>query len=285
MSRTWDGVAWHAFVAELDAWVDHGRQASFWWRDDDAGKPDPAFDRLLSLAADLALPLGVAVVPTWLTPEVAETISAMPTSVVVLQHGSAHANHETQIQPGERKVRPAEYGMARPTQVTSRELADGIVCLRTAFRDRFLPVFVPPWNRIASTIMASLPGLGYRGVSAFGPRLCAVPAPHLFQVNCHADPILWREGKRFAGASPTLERLRAHLLARRAGQTDPSEPTGILTHHRDMDPMFWSFLEELLSRLRTHPAVRFPPLASVLLAESGVPDESGRAASTPQEES
>jgi hypothetical protein len=90
-------------------------------------------------------------------------------------------------------------------------------------------------------------------------------------VNCHADPIAWREGKRFAGASATLERLRAHLTARREGHADPSEPTGLLTHHRDMDPLCWAFIEELLGRLRAHPAVTFPPLPSLLAARRMAP--------------
>lgn len=269
MSETWDDAAWQAFAGELDAWEKEGRRASFWWRDDDAGRSDPAFERLLSLAADLALPLGLAVVPAWLTPAVTDAIKAAPASVVVLQHGFAHANYETQIQPGDRKVRPAEYGIARPDQAVSRELAEGTVRLKAALAGRFLPVFVPPWNRIASTVLARLPHLGYRGVSAFGPRHCAEPVPRLFQVNCHADPILWREGKRFAGASATLDRLRVHLVARRSGQADPHEPTGILSHHREMDSAFWTFLKELLSSLRTHPAVRFPPLTSLFIGDGG----------------
>ncbi|MCI0372506.1 MAG: polysaccharide deacetylase family protein [candidate division NC10 bacterium] len=263
----WDEPAWQAFAAELDAWVSQGRQASLWWRDDDAGQPGPAFDRLLSFAADVALPLGLAVVPAWLAPEVAERIRAAPGPLVVLQHGFAHANHETEIQPGAPKLRPAECGSARPPQAVLEELAEGGARLQAAFGSRFLPVFVPPWNRIARAVFAGLPRLGYRALSAFGPRAVAEPVPGLLQVNCHADPIVWREGKRFAGASATLERLRAHLAARREGQADPSEPTGLLTHHRDMDPMFWAFLEELLGRLRSHPAVAFPPLPSLLDAQ------------------
>ncbi len=45
MNGTWDEAAWNALVGELDVWVDEGRQASFWWRDDDAGRPGPAFER------------------------------------------------------------------------------------------------------------------------------------------------------------------------------------------------------------------------------------------------
>jgi len=266
MSTAWDEPAWQAFATELDAWVSQGRQASFWWRDDDAGRPGPAFDRLLSLAADLALPLGLAVVPAWLTPEVAEAIRAAPEPVVVLQHGFAHANHETESQPGERKVRPAECGTARPAQAVLEELAEGRTRLKAALGSRFLPVLVPPWNRVAPAVLAGLPRLGYRALSAFGPRAVAEPVPGLLQVNCHADPIVWREDKRFAGASATLERLWAHLAARREGQADASEPTGLLTHHRDMDALCWAFLEELLGRLRSHPAASFPPLPSLLAA-------------------
>lgn len=267
MSGTWDDPAWHALEGELDAWLHQGCPVSFWWRDDDAGRPDPGFERLLSLAAEQALPLGLAVVPAWLTPEVAEAIRKMPASVVVLQHGFAHVNHETEVQPGEHKVRPTECGVARPAPAALAELAEGSARLRAAFGRRFLPVFVPPWNRIGSVVVDGLPRVGYRVLSAFGPRAAAEPAPGLLQINCHADPIQWRGGKRFAGAGATLERLRSHIASRREGRADPGEPTGILTHHRDLDPVCWAFLQELLERLRTHPAVAFPPLPSLLACQ------------------
>ncbi len=264
MSRAWDEPAWRALAMELDAWHSQGRRASFWWRDDDAGRAAPAFERILSLAVEVALPLGVAVVPAWLTSEVAGMIRATPVTVAVLQHGFAHANHESATQPGQRKVRAAECGTARPAAVVLEEVVEGGACLRAAFGSRFLPVFVPPWNRIAPGVLTSLPRVGYRALSTFGPRRAPEPVPGLLQVNCHADPVVWREAKRFAGAGATLERLRAHLSARRQGQADSAEPTGLLTHHRDMDWMFWAFLEELLGRLRTHPSVTFLPLPSLL---------------------
>lgn len=269
MSGAWDEAAWGALADELARWG-QGR-ASFWWRDDDAGRPARAFDRLLALAADLELSLGLAVVPAWLEPDVAEAIRAAPGGVAVLQHGFAHVNHEGEVQPGERKVHPAECGTARPAPVVLEEVAAGGASLKAAFGDRALPAFVPPWNRIADAVSASLPRLGYRALSAFGPRSAAQPVPGLLQVNCHADPVVWREGKRFAGAGATLERLRTHLAARREGHADPAEPTGLLTHHRDMDPAFWAFLEELLRRLRGHPAVAFPQLRSLLSPRPGQP--------------
>lgn len=264
MSGSWDDAAWRALAAELDAWARAGGAASFLWRDDDAGAAHPALPRLLALAAARALPLGLAVVPAWLTPEVADAIRAAPEGIAVLQHGFAHANHETTPAPGERKARPAECGAARPTEAVLAELAAGRDRLRAAFGARFLPVFVPPWNRIAPAVRAELPRLGYRALSGFGRRPVPEPVPGFRHLNCHTDPIRWREGKRFAGAAATLDALRAHLADRREGRADPAEPTGLLSHHRDMEGAFWEFLEELWERLGAHRAVSFPPPAALV---------------------
>jgi hypothetical protein len=264
LSHAWDEPAWDALAEELGAWLGQRRQATFWWRDDDAGLPNPALEHLLSVAGGTGIPLGVAVVPAWLTSEVVEALEAAGEPVVVLQHGFAHANHEREIQPGERKVRPAECGGARSVEVVLEELAEGATRLAARFGGRFLRLFVPPWNRIAPAVIADLPRLGYRGLSTFGPRRVASPAPGLLQVNCHVDPILWREDKRFAGAEVILDRIRTHLLARREGRVDPTEPTGLLTHHHDLDSAGWAFLEAFLSRLATHPAATFPLLAPLL---------------------
>jgi hypothetical protein len=121
-------------------------------------------------------------------------------------------------------------------------------------------VFVPPWNRIAAGVVAGLPAAGFCGLSTFRPRRSAEAVPGLLQVNCHADPILWRDGRRFAGAAAILEALRAHLEARRRAEADPAEPTGLLTHHQAMLEPCWAFVKELLARLSSHPAARFPPI-------------------------
>jgi hypothetical protein len=268
VTEAWDEAAWQRLAAELRAWQEAGRVATFWWRDDDAGPPDPALDRLLRLATTAEVPLGLAVVPAWLDPAVADQLRAAPAAVAILQHGTAHANHETAAsQPGARKVRPAECGPARPAAVVLAELAEGWQRLAQSVGPRGLPVFVPPWNRIAPAVTAGLPAAGYRALSTFGPRPAAEAAPGLRQVNCHADPIVWREAKRFAGAAATLDRLRAHLADRREGRADRAEPTGLLTHHHALSPEGWAFLEGLVERLRRHSAGAFPPIAALIEPE------------------
>jgi hypothetical protein len=266
MTDAWDEAAWAACAAELDRWQAAGTRATFWWRDDDAGADHPGLARLLALAGGLGLPVGVAVVPAWLTADVVARLRAAPPGVAVLQHGWAHANHETAPPPGERKVRPAECGAARPAAQVLAELAAGRARLAEALGARTLPVLVPPWNRIAPEVAGGLPAAGYPALSGFGPRHAVAAIPGLVRLNCHADPIVWREAKRFAGAAVTLERLTGHLADRRAGRADPAEPTGLLTHHRDMTPAFWAFLEEWLGRVARHPGAAFPALATLAVA-------------------
>lgn len=243
---------------ELARWQDAGAVATLWWRDDDGGRPGPAFERLLALAAHTRVPLALAVVPAWLGPEVACALRESPPTVSVLQHGFAHVNHEPDPPPGPGRLRKAECGAARPAPVVLAELAEGWTRLTRLLGPRAGPVLVPPWNRVAPVVREALPAAGYRALSTFGPRAAREPAPGLRQVNCHVDPIVWPEAKRFAGATRVLEAIQSHLAARREGRVDADEPTGLLTHHRDTGPEGWAFLDELWKRLGEHPAVGFP---------------------------
>ena len=264
MTNTLDRAAWDRLVAELDRWPPGA--ATLWWRDDDAGAGGPAFDRLLALADAHAVPLALAVVPAWLDDTVAAAIREGPAQLRVIQHGYAHWNHES-LAPDGTRGRPAELGAARPPETALGELATGWARLAALVPTRLRAALVPPWNRITPAIQAALPGAGYRVLSTFGPRAAAAPSAELRTLNTHVDPIQWRAGKRFGGAAWTLDQITTHLADRRLGRVDPAEPTGLLTHHRDLSSPAWACLDELLGRLRTHPGVSFPPLDPLLDGE------------------
>jgi hypothetical protein len=255
-------MGWTDLIAELDRWHAAGRVATMWWRDDDAGRAHPAFGRLLELSAHVTVPLALAVVPAWLEGAVAADLDAAPARLAVLQHGATHRNHEPPGSPGTRG-KPAECGPARSPAVVLAELAEAGTRLRGRLGARCLPVLVPPWNRIDPRVTAGLAAGGYRGLSTFGTRTDTGPAGELHRVNCHVDPIVWREGKRFAGVDAALEGFRRHLADRRLRRDDPDEPIGLLTHHRDLSDAAWAWLAALLDRLRAHPAVAFPPVAAL----------------------
>jgi peptidoglycan/xylan/chitin deacetylase (PgdA/CDA1 family) len=256
-----DGAAWARLRAELARWPPGA--ATLWWRDDDAGRASAAFDRLLAVAAAQGVPLALAVVPAWLEAPVAAQILGAPDGVHVLQHGWAHRDHEP-AGPGGTRGKPAELGPARPPDAAIAELAAGWARLAALVAPRLRPALVPPWNRIAPAVRDALPAAGYRVLSAFGPRPAVQASARLRAVNTHVDPIEWRAGKRFRGLAWTLDQITSHLADRRARRVDPEEPTGLLTHHRDLGPEAWQALDALLGHLRAQPAVRFPALASLL---------------------
>jgi len=235
---------------ELDEWNFAGREAGLWWRDDDAQAPTAALDRALELARKYDAPLALAVIPAGLDAALPAHLESAGAAVTVLQHGFAHANHAP---AGMKKTELAH----RPAAQVQRELAAGFATLRAAFGEKFVPALTPPWNRIAPELLPGLSALGFTGLSTFGPRASPSPAPGVRAVNTHADIIDWKGGRVFAGAGAAAAALIAHLRARRLGEVDDAEPTGLLTHHLAHDAAAWEFLDELFAALDEHPAVRW----------------------------
>jgi chemotaxis protein histidine kinase CheA len=235
--------AWQSLDAELGRWRTTGRRATLWWRDDDAYRDSPALQRLLGLAEAAALPVALAAIPATLEPSLAAAVARSRFATVV-QHGYAHRNHAP---PEERKT---ELGLHRDVETTMAELARGLDILRRSFGEQFLAVLVPPWNRIDGEIVARLPDVAFRGLSTLGPRKARCCAPGLLQCNTHVDVIAWQRKRSFIGVEAALDRLVAHLRARRDGSADPDEPTGLLTHHVDLSDAGWEFVVQLVARTR-----------------------------------
>jgi peptidoglycan/xylan/chitin deacetylase (PgdA/CDA1 family) len=237
-------AGWEDLGAELDAWAAGGRMATLWWRDDDAVAPTPALEAQFEIAG--STPLALAVIPAETGPALADLLWHRP-GVSVLQHGWAHVDHSL---PGSRKM---EYGPDRPSGEALAELAAGQARLRALFGARFLPVLVPPWNRIAPDLLARLAEAGFAGVSTLGPRRTVAG---LTEVNVHADLVDWSAGG-FVGEGRALGQIVAHLAARRAGRVDADEPTGIMTHHLVQDAPTGAFLRRLCAATHAHPAARW----------------------------
>ena len=233
-------TGWKELDAALDAAARRGETIRFWWRDDDAGRPSPALTRLLETAERHHHPLALAVVPAWLEADVQGQIAASA-EVTVLQHGYAHRNR------AKKNEKSIELG-GRDTDRIVRQLKKGFAILEDAFGAAFLPVLVPPWNRIDPALYAHLGEQGYRGLSVFGRRREPEIAAGVSLVNTHIDPIDWRGTRGFAGEGMMVRRLIDHL--------DSDEPIGFLSHHLAMDEPCWTFVERLMSTLTAHPAVR-----------------------------
>ena len=103
---------------ELARWTDGGREATFWWRDDDAVAMTPALAPLLELARVHDVPVALAVVPASLEGTLVAAVASAPQCTIV-QHGYAHRNHA----PAGAKSR--ELGVDRPLGIVVAELGAG----------------------------------------------------------------------------------------------------------------------------------------------------------------
>ena len=236
---------WDDLARELDAWRASGRTATLWWRDDDASRATGELERLLDLSEETETPVAVAVVPRDAETGLGQSLERRPLASV-LQHGFAHCNHAP---PGAGK---SELGPGRTLEAMLGELVRGRENLSQF--PNFLPVLVPPWNRIDPDLPPRLPGIGLKGISTYKARPAAEPAPGLRCANTHADLIDWPGGRDFVGTGAALDLVVGPLSARRAGRADAGEPTGLLTHHLALDEACWGFLGDFLERTHAHGA-------------------------------
>ncbi len=225
-----DGMTWGEFVDEIARRRAAGAPVEFWWRDDDAAAVSPSLKQLLALSETHRIPLSLAVIPETADPEL---FGLLHERVTVIQHGTDHRNRAA---PGEKKT---EYPPAEPIEPALARIADGLGRLRAFAGQKLVPVLAPPWNRVRQDLLKKLPAIGIRGVSGYGARASAEPAPGLRQVNTHVDLVAWDAGRRFIGEAAALELVLKNL--------SNEEPLGWLTHHAVHDAAAWEFLEQLFT--------------------------------------
>ncbi|MGD9878997.1 polysaccharide deacetylase family protein [Reyranella sp.] len=256
-------ASWQALADEARLWFDSGRTGILWWRDDDAVDAGPALERLLAIREDAAVSLSLAVVPAQATPALAARLRAAP-DVDVLQHGYAHVNHAA---ASERKK--MELGLHRPAMMVLGELGTGWLALERLFGAQALAVMVPPWNRIAPTLVPTLPEIGFKGLSTFGPRRRPRPTRGLLEINTHVDLTDWKGGRGFVGEAAALAALVSALArARAASPAASAEPVGVLSHHLAMDGEAWDFLRSLWQRATILPGLAISPARALFTTET-----------------
>jgi hypothetical protein len=241
-------ATWNDLNDELNRWQDTGKDATFWWRDDDAIEPTDLLERLIQISSDNTAPCMVAVVPHLAVPALTLRLNDAPT-IYPAQHGYRHINHAPEGQ------KATEFGDHRNRAVLENELRVGWQSLQSF--NRLAPIFVPPWNRMTDKLNGYLRSIGLEGVSQHAPRKAKIAKGGLVQVNTHVDIINWRTTRGFAGMEKVLVYVLSHLQSRRIGQVDDAEPTGVLTHHLNHDEECWEFMDELLDWTNSKSNVRW----------------------------
>lgn len=210
---------WQDLQIELDAWWAQKRYAKFWWRDDDAVADSVALRALLETSSNR--PLSLAVIPSLLQPSLRAVVRRVP-QLTVLQHGYAHINHRP---AGNKKQ---ELSLDRPIAQTLTELKQGQQILQANFGAQFLPILVPPWNRIDNRLLQELNYLGLIAWSGYADS-AATHDTACMRIDTHIDIIDWRGNRGFIGEGRAIAMLVEHLRLRREEQLNT--PIGLLTHH------------------------------------------------------
>lgn len=244
---------WRSLTEELDRWLETGKTATLWWRDDDAVGLTPQLELLLRCAQPV--PLALAVIPRFVEPDLALRLRQV-SSVAVLQHGWAHSNHATGTK--------SEYPATRSQADVEREFADGRQVLDEHFGTQSIPVFAPPWHGLDERFLPLLAQNGIKCVSRIGPRRSRLAAAGLPQVNAHVAPIKWTIPPSFGGDAEYVSAIIDHLRGRRTERFDRDEPTGLLTHHLAQNPTSYEFMSRLLDVTLAHPAAKWIDLREIL---------------------
>ncbi|QFI70271.1 polysaccharide deacetylase family protein [Sinorhizobium alkalisoli] len=249
--------AWQALIDRLDHLQDAGQSVDFWLRDDDAVEPTAALHRLLDLTERFSVPATLAVIPAYTDERLARCVAGRR-GISVAVHGWSHENHAS---AGEKRQ---ELGAHRPSGAIVGELSTGYARLRMLFPAAFVPLLVPPWNRIDAGVVAELSNIGFRALSVFGPeaagKAAALRRPELAFINTHVDVMDWR-GTRGGRDHAML----VHEILRRLDEVSDGEGTvGILTHHLVHDESVWAFLSKLFEITASHPACRWRSVADLI---------------------
>jgi hypothetical protein len=231
-----DRDLWQPVAAALEEYSRLGLSPGFWLRDDDASCPAAALDRLIELTMRFGIPVALAIIPARTGEDLAARLAPHPHAAPIV-HGWAHKNHAG---IGEKKQ---EFGPHRPLAEMQDELNRGLRTMNNLYPERLVPMFVPPWNRIAPELIGFLEEAGYSALSRFGPP--GVPiGDGIANINTHIDIMDWRGGKT-CKEHEVLTRLLAEALTQ--SLAGGRYPIGILTHHLVHDEAAWNFLENLFS--------------------------------------
>lgn len=223
-----------------------GHRVKFFFRADDIGIPGKNFFRLMDIFLRHGIPLCLAVVPSWLSIKRWEILQKIDDKSPQLwcwhQHGWSHRNHETY---GKKN----EFGKTRPADDIMKDILNGREKLEKIMKNRFNPVFTPPWNRMDARALMILKENGYKAVSMQEKtdhyKKDMIPYGLLdFSVN--VDLHTRREVLPEDGWKTLFDEFS---YAVRSGVC------GVMIHHQLMNSACFDFLEILLGTLKQNSSV------------------------------
>ena len=226
--------------------VRSGYEVKFWWRDDDISDVTEGLTNILIISEIYNIPIYIAVIPERISEDAICLINEY-SNISILQHGYSHNNYAKEGEPLN------EFGLDRDIKLQLDEIKLGFEKLRNSFNDKFLPVFVPPWNHIASPIINELSELGFRGVSCIGNTLSEYP--NLFNNNVKIDIHSWQtksetEYKSFCKEYSQIIKEISDLITNTKDSHTSDISIGLLTHSQIMSKDDFTMIHQLIIELK-----------------------------------
>lgn len=226
---------------------DAGLPAEFWWRDDDLVGKSEKFRRLGLLSQATGIVPLVGVIPAGADRELGDLPVQFP-QIVFCQHGYAHQNHEEPAAP------KSEFGTRRGTAAVRADIVAGREKMDAIFGRAHAAVFVPPWNRFPPEYSAILVQERFSGFSGYRGEASVEAHGALRCVDVDIDVLNW--GDRPSVLDPATIVARLTDILESAGPTR-TQPIGILTHHRVIEPPSWSSIEAVFALIAATPGARW----------------------------
>jgi len=217
------------------------------FRADDIGAPSKAFDALCRLFRSYQAPLGLAVIPAWLSDARQEKLfEAAPLDEELWswhQHGWRHINRQKN---GDK----SEFGSDRTPERQREDILQGMVKMERIFGPNFVRVFAPPWNRFSGSTFKTLQQLDFKGFSATDPFQPAVRCRYGMQYLPVRLDLHTRQAKDAAADF-------ALLIDQFSDLTKAKGPTGIMINHQRMTSFAFQFLDRMIYNLKYVVKARF----------------------------
>jgi hypothetical protein len=226
--------------------VDAGLPVTFWWRDDDLVASSDEFSRVTQLSRRTGILPLISVIPAEADPGLGCLAAEFP-DIVFCQHGYAHLNHQVGDEP------KSEFGEARGGAAVRADLAAGRERMELIFQGRHAPVFVPPWNRFSPEYAAILVDEMFSGFSGYHGEPAKPKHEKLRCVDVDIDVLNWNEPRAVIDIDKLITRLTGTISSADAR----TEPFGILTHHRVINPQSWEAIEVVLSLVTAVPGAKW----------------------------
>ena len=242
--------------AEIALWEESGLTPRLWWRDDDTTELSVPLSKLSDLAAQFKVPVLLAVIPSLAKQELSAFVSSNPW-LDAATHGFSHTNHGDQ---DTKKTELTENSLGRSVQDVAQELITSRKNMEDMFGLAASQILVPPWNRISTSALQTLPSIGFKLLSTFTDQKLSTD---IHQINCHIDLMHWRPDRLAKTIREVTDELLICLQDRRISDY-PKQPIGILSHHLVHDENAWEATEFLMSYFAKQPCIKTLTQAELL---------------------